>query len=77
MSRRVPGWQRRAINIAALGAEARRVLPHAIADFVDGGAGDEVTLRRNEAAFDAVQGDPALTGIPEGITKAAFSQPNF
>ena len=23
MSRRVPGWQRRAINIAALGAEAR------------------------------------------------------
>jgi len=51
----VPGWQRRAINIAALGAEARRVLPHAIADFVDGGAGDEVTLRRNEAAFDAVQ----------------------
>ena len=55
MNRRVPGWQRRAINIAALGAEARRVLPHAIADFVDGGAGDEVTLRRNEAAFDAVQ----------------------
>ncbi|HIM45269.1 MAG TPA: alpha-hydroxy-acid oxidizing protein [Alphaproteobacteria bacterium] len=55
VSRRVPGWQRRAINIAALGAEARRVLPHAIADFVDGGAGDEVTLRRNEAAFDAVQ----------------------
>ena len=51
----MPGWQRRAINIAALGAEARRVLPHAIADFVDGGAGDEVTLRRNEAAFDAVQ----------------------
>ena len=50
----MPGWQRRAINIAALGAEARRVLPHAIADFVDGGAGDEVTLRRNEAAFDAV-----------------------
>jgi len=51
----VPGWQGRAINIAALGAEARRVLPHAIADFVNGGAGDEVTLRRNEAAFDAVQ----------------------
>ena len=51
----MPGWERRAINIAALGAEARRVLPHAIADFVNGGAGDEVTLRRNEAAFDAVQ----------------------
>ena len=51
----MPAWQRRAVNIAALGAEARRVLPRAIADFVDGGAGDEVTLGRNEAAFDAVQ----------------------
>jgi L-lactate dehydrogenase (cytochrome)/(S)-mandelate dehydrogenase len=35
-------------------AEARRVLPRAIFDFVDGGAGDETTLRRNESAFDAV-----------------------
>ena len=34
--------------------EAQRVLPRAIFDFVDGGAGDEVTLRRNEAAFDEV-----------------------
>jgi len=30
------------------------VLPRAIFDFVDGGAEDEYTLRRNESAFDAV-----------------------
>jgi L-lactate dehydrogenase (cytochrome)/(S)-mandelate dehydrogenase len=51
---RTPNWQRRAINIAALRGEARRVLPRAIFDFVDGGAEDEYTLRRNESAFDAV-----------------------
>jgi len=55
VSRPMPRWQRRAINVAALGAEARRVLPLAIADFVDGGSGDETVLRRNEAAFDTVQ----------------------
>jgi isopentenyl diphosphate isomerase/L-lactate dehydrogenase-like FMN-dependent dehydrogenase len=54
VSGRLPAWQRRAINVAALRDEARRVLPRAIFDFVDGGAGDEVTLRRNESAFDAV-----------------------
>ncbi len=39
--------------------EARRLaarrLPRALFDFVDGGAEDEVTLRRNEAAFAAVE----------------------
>jgi L-lactate dehydrogenase (cytochrome)/(S)-mandelate dehydrogenase len=54
VSGRTPGWQRRGFNIAAMRTEARRVLPRAIFDFVDGGAGDEVTLRRNEAAFDEV-----------------------
>ena len=54
MSRRVPRWQRRAYNIEALRAEARRVLPRAVFDFVDGGAGDEHTLRRNVAAFEQV-----------------------
>lgn len=33
---------------------AKRRLPRAIFDFVDGAAGDEVTMRANEAAFDAV-----------------------
>ena len=54
MAVRAPRWQRRAYNIAALRAQARRVLPHAVFDFVDGGAGDEHTLRRNEAAFEQV-----------------------
>lgn len=51
---RAPRWRRRAINVAALRAEARRVLPRVIFDFVDGGAEDETTLRRNEAAFEEV-----------------------
>jgi L-lactate dehydrogenase (cytochrome) len=38
-------------NIEDLRAEARRFLPRAVFDFVDGGAEDEVTLRRNRAAF--------------------------
>ena len=65
MSGRVPRWQRRAINVAAFRAEARRVLPRAVFDFVDGGAGDETTLRRNVSAFDSVQILPRpLTGAP-------------
>ena len=63
MSSRPPAWQRRAINVAAFRAEARRVLPRAVFDFVDGGAGDETTLRRNVSAFDSVQILPRpLTG---------------
>jgi L-lactate dehydrogenase (cytochrome)/(S)-mandelate dehydrogenase len=48
-------WQRRAYNIDALRAMARGVLPRPVFDFADGGAEDEQTLRRNEAAFDDVQ----------------------
>lgn len=48
----VPGWQRRGFNVAAMRGEAKRALPRSIFDFVDGGAGDEVTLRRNESRFD-------------------------
>jgi len=43
--------ERRAYNVAALRAMARRRLPRAVFDFVDGGAEDEVTLQRNEAGF--------------------------
>ena len=53
-SERQPRWKRRAYSIAALREEARRVLPHPVFDFVDGGAGDEHTLRRNVSAFDSV-----------------------
>ncbi|MCA3131851.1 MAG: alpha-hydroxy-acid oxidizing protein [Rhodocyclaceae bacterium] len=41
-----------ALNIADLRAAARRRLPRAMFEFVDGGAYDEVTLRANREDFD-------------------------
>jgi (S)-mandelate dehydrogenase len=41
-----------AYNIEALRQQARRRLPRAVFDFIDGGAEDEGTLRENRAAFD-------------------------
>jgi isopentenyl diphosphate isomerase/L-lactate dehydrogenase-like FMN-dependent dehydrogenase len=40
-----------ALNIDELRLVARRRLPRAAVDFIDGGAEDEVTLRRNREAF--------------------------
>jgi isopentenyl diphosphate isomerase/L-lactate dehydrogenase-like FMN-dependent dehydrogenase len=40
-----------ALSIADLRRLARRRLPRAVFDFIDGGAGDEVTLHDNQAAF--------------------------
>ncbi len=51
MSARVPAWRRRGYNVARMRALARSVLPRPVFDFADGGAEDERTLRRNEAAF--------------------------
>src|SRR5688572_14810151 len=39
------------LNIDDLRAEARRRLPRAVFDFIDGAAEDEITLGRNEEAF--------------------------
>lgn len=62
----VPAWQRRAYNIDALRALARAALPKPIFDFADGGAEKEYTLRRNEAAFDAIELLPhPLSGAAE------------
>jgi L-lactate dehydrogenase (cytochrome) len=41
-------------NIGDLRLLARKRLPGPVADYLDGGADDEVALRRNRAAFDAV-----------------------
>jgi L-lactate dehydrogenase (cytochrome) len=49
---RVPRAVARAITIADLRRAARRRLPRAVFDFVEGGAGDELTVARNRAAFD-------------------------
>lgn len=55
MTAQVPGWQRRAYSIDALRTLARATLPRPIFDFADGGAEDEVTLRRNESAFKEIE----------------------
>jgi L-lactate dehydrogenase (cytochrome) len=41
----------RANNVADLRLMARRRLPRPIFDYIDGGADDEVSLRRNVTAF--------------------------
>lgn len=41
----------RAANIADLRLIAKSRLPHGIFDYIDGGAEDEITMRRNTAAF--------------------------
>lgn len=45
------GWRRDGYNVAAMRGLAARALPRPVFDFADGGAEDERTLRRNEAAF--------------------------
>ena len=48
------GWRRGCYSIEAVRARAKRVLPRPVFDFVDGGAEDEWTLRRNETAFEGI-----------------------
>jgi L-lactate dehydrogenase (cytochrome)/(S)-mandelate dehydrogenase len=61
----VPSWKRRGYNIAEMRLLAQAALPRPVFDFADGGADDECTLRRNEAAFDDVELLPhPLTGSP-------------
>lgn len=50
----------RAGTIAELRAAARREVPGVVFDYVDGGAGDEVTLRRNLSALRAIQLRPRV-----------------
>ena len=55
----------RALNIDDLRDIARRRLPRMMFDFVDGGAGDEATLRRNYRGFGAYAlVGRALQGVP-------------
>ena len=52
MTAPVPTWRRRANSVAAMRELARAALPRPVFDFADGGAEDELTLRRNESAFE-------------------------
>jgi len=45
----------RALNIADIRRLARRRLPRAIFEVIEGGAGDEITLAANRADFDAIR----------------------
>lgn len=58
--------QRKGYSVAALRALARRRLPRMVFDMVDGAAGDEITMRRNEAALAAIELAPKLlAGAPK------------
>jgi len=48
-------WKQRGCSVDAMRTLARAALPRPIFDFADGGAEDEWTLRRNEAAFDDIE----------------------
>ncbi len=50
----------RAANVADLRRIARRLLPRGVFDYVDGAAEDELTMRRNAAAFRRVQFRPRV-----------------
>lgn len=52
--------QRKGYSVGALRELARGNLPRVLFDMVDGGAGDEITLRRNESALAAVAFTPKL-----------------
>src|SRR5262245_15825186 len=60
-----PGGKRphgvgRAVSIGDLRTMARRTLPKGVWGYLEGGAEDEVTLRRNEDAFDSVALVPSV-----------------
>ena len=57
--------ERKGYSVAALRALARKELPRMLFDMVDGAAGDEITMRNNEAALAAIELVPKLlAGAP-------------
>jgi isopentenyl diphosphate isomerase/L-lactate dehydrogenase-like FMN-dependent dehydrogenase len=57
--------ERKGYSIAAMRALARKELPRVLFDMVDGAAGDEITMRNNEAALAAIEVVPTLlAGAP-------------
>ena len=48
------------INIDDLRERARRRLPRAVFDYIDGGAEDELTLRRNREGFERITFRPRV-----------------
>src|ERR1700678_4596730 len=52
--------ERKGYSVAALRALARKELARMLFDMVDGAAGDEITMRNNEAALAAIELAPKL-----------------
>jgi isopentenyl diphosphate isomerase/L-lactate dehydrogenase-like FMN-dependent dehydrogenase len=67
----------RAGTVPELRAAAYRRLPKVVFDYVDGGAGDEVTLRRNVAALRAIEFRPRVLADVSNVVTAttALSEP--
>src|SRR5271167_3907403 len=58
--------ERKGYSVAALRALAQRQLPRMLFDMVDGAAGDEITMRSNEAALAAIELAPKVhAGAPK------------
>jgi L-lactate dehydrogenase (cytochrome) len=68
----------RANNVADLRLMARRRLPRPIFDYIDGGADDEVSLRRNVDAFSSYELVPVVLNDVSGIRTETriFGQPS-
>ncbi len=65
-------------SIEDMRRRARRKLPKMIFDFVEGGAGDETTLRSNESDFNEVRFRPrTLVDVSAQDTSAAFAGQEF
>ena len=64
-------------NIEDLRAETRRFLPRAVFDFVDGGAEEETTLRRNRAGEFPSRGGNAGTMRVCGSFQPSSSRPLY
>jgi isopentenyl diphosphate isomerase/L-lactate dehydrogenase-like FMN-dependent dehydrogenase len=70
----------RFLCLADFETAARELLPHAVYEYIAAGAGDEITKRDNEAAFDRIRLRPRvlrdLTKLDTGITLFGQSLPH-
>ncbi len=63
----------KALNIDDLRAIARKRLPRFVFDYVEGGSGDEVTLRANRAAFERLRFRPrTLVNVSQRTVRATI-----
>jgi 4-hydroxymandelate oxidase len=66
-----PGDLGKFLRVAGIRAAASRVLPGEVWDFLEGGAGDEITLRANERAYDRISLLPRVLCDVSTVSTAA------